>query len=159
MNRYMKQAEACEYLQISRVSLLNMEKQGLIRPTKTKGGHRRYLKEDLDAGMMVKRANKGENKEKNCINRFVAEPNLFIPSIYHSNLIDILTDAANFYKDRVDELRKSIDSLKTAALNESERKLADSLICGHENSIMELKRKEDITRMILNSIDGIIKEI
>lgn len=58
MNRYMKQDEACKYLQISRLTLLKMEEQGLIHPSRTNGGHRRYLEEDLNAGMQVKRTKK-----------------------------------------------------------------------------------------------------
>ena len=40
--------EACLYLGVSRATLLNAEEQGLIRPARTPGGHRRYGKEDLD---------------------------------------------------------------------------------------------------------------
>ena len=40
--------EACLYLGVSRATLLKAEEQGLIRPVRTPGGHRRYGKEDLD---------------------------------------------------------------------------------------------------------------
>jgi len=40
--------EACWYLGISRTTLLKTEEEGLIRPTRTVGGHRRYSHEALD---------------------------------------------------------------------------------------------------------------
>jgi len=40
--------EACLYLGVSRATLLKAEEQGLIRPGRTPGGHRRYGREDLD---------------------------------------------------------------------------------------------------------------
>jgi len=40
--------EACLYLGVSRATLLKAEEQGLIRPSRTPGGHRRYKVEKLD---------------------------------------------------------------------------------------------------------------
>ena len=40
--------EASEYLNVSKLTLRNWEKNGLIKPFKTTGKHRRYLTEDLD---------------------------------------------------------------------------------------------------------------
>ncbi|MDY6876258.1 MAG: GAF domain-containing protein [Chloroflexota bacterium] len=47
--RMMPISEACLYLGVSRATLLKAEDQGLIRPVRTPGGHRRYGKEALDS--------------------------------------------------------------------------------------------------------------
>ena len=40
--------EACDYLGVSRATLLSTEEDGLIQPARTRGGHRRYAIKDLD---------------------------------------------------------------------------------------------------------------
>ncbi|HIC93724.1 MAG TPA: helix-turn-helix domain-containing protein [Anaerolineae bacterium] len=40
--------EACEYLRVSLFTLRKMEKQGLLKPFRTPGGHRRYSLEMLN---------------------------------------------------------------------------------------------------------------
>lgn len=40
--------EACRYLGVSRATLLKTEEEGLITPTRTVGGHRRYSRKDLE---------------------------------------------------------------------------------------------------------------
>lgn len=41
-------SEACDYLGVSRATLLRTEEDGLIRPARTRGGHRRYAIKDLE---------------------------------------------------------------------------------------------------------------
>lgn len=41
-------AEACDYLGVSRATLLRTEEDGLIQPARTRGGHRRYAIKDLE---------------------------------------------------------------------------------------------------------------
>ncbi len=45
--KYLTIKEACQYLGLSRMTLLEAEERQLIRPARTPGGHRRYRYEDL----------------------------------------------------------------------------------------------------------------
>lgn len=47
----MRQAEVLSTLQISRTTLIEMEKRGDIVPRRLPSGHRRYLRADVDALM------------------------------------------------------------------------------------------------------------
>ena len=47
--RLLTQKQACEYLNISRSTILRWETEGVINPIKTIGGHRRYKIEELDS--------------------------------------------------------------------------------------------------------------
>jgi excisionase family DNA binding protein len=46
--RLLKAREAAAYLSVSLVTLRRMEKQGVLSPYRTPGGHRRYSHEMLD---------------------------------------------------------------------------------------------------------------
>ena len=62
--KLLTQKEACEYLNISRSTILRWEKQGIINPIKTVGNHRRYKIEELDSWMGENNTN---TKSKNCL--------------------------------------------------------------------------------------------
>ena len=40
---------------ISRMTLINWEKKGLIKPIRTPGGQRRYIKKDIDELLQIRR--------------------------------------------------------------------------------------------------------
>lgn len=48
MDKLLTQKEACEYLNISRTTILRWEKEGKISPLRTTGKHRRYKVDDLN---------------------------------------------------------------------------------------------------------------
>jgi len=47
-NQLLTVGQACRYVGVSRMTLLAAEEAGLVRPTRTPGGHRRYTPRDLD---------------------------------------------------------------------------------------------------------------
>lgn len=62
--KLLNQKEACEYLNISRSTILRWEDKGIIKPIRTTGKHRRYKVEDLDKLI----GNKSSNiNAKNCL--------------------------------------------------------------------------------------------
>lgn len=62
--KLLTQKEACEYLNISRSTILRWEKQEIINPIKTVGNHRRYKIEELDSWMGENNTN---SNSKNCL--------------------------------------------------------------------------------------------
>lgn len=48
MSNFLSQKQAREFLNITRTTILRWEEQGNIKVYKTSGGHRRYLKSDLE---------------------------------------------------------------------------------------------------------------
>jgi PAS domain S-box-containing protein/excisionase family DNA binding protein len=54
--------DACNYLGVSRMTLLTSESKGLIRPSRTPGGHRRYTLEMLEEFLQSNRNNYEERK-------------------------------------------------------------------------------------------------
>jgi putative resolvase len=58
MSIFLTQKQAREFLNISRTTILYWEEQGKVKVYKTSGGHRRYLKSDLEKliGMEVEEA-------------------------------------------------------------------------------------------------------
>lgn len=62
--KLLTQKEACKYLNISRSTILRWEDEGIIKPIRTIGRHRRYRVEDLDKLLDKKYVN---NKSKNCL--------------------------------------------------------------------------------------------
>jgi putative resolvase len=48
MSIFLSQKQAREFLNITRTTILRWEEQGNIKVYKTSGGHRRYLKSDLE---------------------------------------------------------------------------------------------------------------
>ena len=57
--------EACNYLRISLFTLSRIEKQGLLVPYRTPGGHRRYSVEMLDAYLEQSRHFQKSNGQNN----------------------------------------------------------------------------------------------
>ena len=64
MSIFFTQKEAMDYLNISRMTLLRWEEKGLLTPQKTGGGHRRYLKEDLNRLIGLKNRNTSTQEQK-----------------------------------------------------------------------------------------------
>ena len=64
MDKLLTQKEACEYLNISRTTILRWEKEGKISPLRTAGKHRRYKTDDLNK-LFGNSSTKLENK--NCV--------------------------------------------------------------------------------------------
>lgn len=48
MSIFLSQKQARDFLNITRTTILRWEEQGYIKVYKTSGGHRRYLKSDLE---------------------------------------------------------------------------------------------------------------
>lgn len=69
MYELLTQKEACEYLNISRTTILRWEKEGRISPFRTVGKHRRYPIEELDRLLGNENIqNKNiKNENKNCL--------------------------------------------------------------------------------------------
>lgn len=64
MTNLLNQKQACEYLNISRSTIIRWENEGIIIPVRTKGKHRRYELKDLEK-LIGKRY--VHSKYKNCL--------------------------------------------------------------------------------------------
>lgn len=64
MTKLLTQKEACEYLNISRTTILRWEKEGRISPLRTTGKHRRYTIDGLNNSLENSYI---KSKNKNCI--------------------------------------------------------------------------------------------
>ena len=47
-SKHLKPSKAAAYLNVSKITLRRWEKQGILSPDRTPGGHRTYSKQELD---------------------------------------------------------------------------------------------------------------
>lgn len=62
--RLLNQKQACEYLNISRSTILRWEEKGILSPIRTSGRHRRYKIEELDSWIGKENV---KSNSKNCL--------------------------------------------------------------------------------------------
>ncbi|WP_425447377.1 IS607 family transposase, partial [Dethiothermospora halolimnae] len=127
--KLLNQKQACEYLNISRSTILRWEDNGVIDPIRTAGRHRRYRIEDLD-----KLINKKESSinSKNCLiyarvstkkqqksgnldrqsNRLMEYA---IKNKFH--IVDIYKEVASGINENRKELIKLLDDIKKPEIN------------------------------------------
>lgn len=67
MSIFLSQKQAREFLNISRMTLLRWEDQGQIKVYKTSGGHRRYLKSDLEKIIGIEVIEPETNAKSMCV--------------------------------------------------------------------------------------------
>jgi excisionase family DNA binding protein len=125
--KLLTQGEACEFLNITRPTILRWEDQGKVHPVKTPGGHRRYDENELKKliGMKLDKQNVSSDvliyarvstkkqKEAGNLDRQVGRLVQYSTKEGH-NIVDIITEVAS----GINENRKGLDKLLKIVANQ-----------------------------------------
>ena len=125
--KLLTQGEACEFLNITRPTILRWEDQGKVHPVKTPGGHRRYDENELKKliGMKLDKQNVSNDiliyarvstkkqKEADNLDRQVGRLVQYSTKEGH-NIVDIITEVAS----GINENRKGLDKLLKIVANQ-----------------------------------------
>ena len=153
--------EASEYLHVTKLTLRNWEKDGLIKPFKTTGKHRRYLLEDLNKliGKEDKRIEKeiicycrvSTKGQKEDLERQIENVSIFcIKNGYSFRVISDIGSGLNYTKKGFKELIKLINNKEISKVIINYK---DRLIRFGIEIIEQLCEMNDIELVIINNTE------